>query len=62
MAIYHEFGDTWNPMPGSKLHEKEIQLCKRMEDGKADYEASVQYINSLQQDMIGSQLPKVCIN
>ena len=49
-------------MPGSKLHEKEIQLCKRMEDGKADYEASVQYINSLQQDMIGSQLPKVCIN
>lgn len=49
-------------MPGSKLHEKEIHLCKRMEDGKAEYEASVQHINSLQQDMIGSQLPKVQID
>lgn len=49
-------------MPGSKLHEKEIQLCKRMEDGKTEYEASVRYINSLQQDMLGSQLPKVQIH
>ena len=49
-------------MPGSKLHEKEIQLCKRMEDGKAEYEAAVQHINSLQQDMIGRQLPQVQIS
>lgn len=63
IVIFHGFGDTWNPIPGSKLHEKENQLCKRMEESKAEYEATVQHINDLQQDVFASQLPKVqCID
>lgn len=59
VAIYCEFGDTWNPVPGSRLHDKESQLCKRMQEGKTEYEATVQHVNSLQQDILTSQLPKV---
>ena len=59
VIIYREFGDTWNPIPGSRFHEKESQLCKRMLEGKAEYEATVQHINSLQQDIFASHLPKV---
>ena len=59
MAIYSEFGDTWNPTPGSKFHDKENHLCKRMQDSKAEYEATVQHVNTLQEDIFSSQLPKV---
>ena len=48
-------------MPGFKLYEKEAQLCKRMEDGKTEYEMSVHHVNSLQEDMLGRQLPKVLL-
>lgn len=59
VAIYREFGDTWNPILGSKLHDKESQLCKRMREGKAEYELTVQRTNELQQEIFASQLPKV---
>ena len=29
VAIYREFGDTWNPIPGSKIHDKESQLYRK---------------------------------
>ena len=61
MAIYSEFGDTWNPTPGSKLHDRESQLCKRMQDTKAEYEATVEHVNSLQGEIFASQLPKVLV-
>lgn len=59
IAIYSEFGDTWNPTPGSKFHEKENHLCKRMQDAKAEYEATVEHVNCLQKETLTSQLPKV---
>ncbi len=61
LAIYSESGDSWNPTPGNKLYEKEIVLCKRMEEGKAEYEASVKQTNALQQDLLSGQLPQVTL-
>lgn len=61
LAIYREHGDTWNPSPGNKLHEKEVQLCKRMEESKAEYENTVDHVNTLQNDIFASQLPEVCL-
>ena len=61
VAIYREFGDTWNPIPGSKLHDKESQLCKRMQEGKAEYEVTLQHTNELQQEIFASRLPKVLL-
>lgn len=59
MAIYQEQGDSWNPTPGNKLHEREMQLSRKVVEGKEDYEAAVEQINLMQQDIFSSQLPKV---
>lgn len=59
LAIYRECGDAWNPTPGSKLYEKEMQLCKKMEESKTEYESTVDSVNTLQNDIFASQLPQV---
>ena len=60
LAIYAESGDSWNPAPGNKLYERELVLCRRMEEGKAEYEAVVDQTNALQQEILGTHLPQVC--
>lgn len=59
LAIYCESGDSWNPAPGNKLYEKESVLCRKMEEGKADYEASIDHTNALQLEILTVQLPEV---
>ena len=59
MAIYSESGDSWSPTPGNKLYERETVLCRKMEEGKADYEACVNQTNAVQQDVLSVQLPQV---
>ena len=59
MAIYSEEADSWNPTIGNKLYERETILCRRMEEGKTEYEAIVLQTNALQSDILGSQLPQV---
>ncbi len=61
MAIYGESGDSWSPAPGNKLHERETILCRRMEEGKAEYEAMVSQTNALQKEILGTTLPQACI-
>lgn len=59
LAIYQEEGDSWNPGPGNKLHEREMQLSHKVSEGKQDYEATVKLVNASQKDIFSSQLPKV---
>ena len=59
LELYHEQGDSWNPAPGNKLHDREAQLSRKVQESKEDYEAAVQYVNLLQQDVFTSQLPGV---
>ena len=62
LAIFSESGDSWNPAPGNKLYEREAALCRRMEEARAEYEAVVDQTNVIQQDILGAQLPQVCVN
>ncbi|XP_064384154.1 uncharacterized protein LOC135333176 isoform X2 [Halichondria panicea] len=59
LELYHEQGDSWNPAPGNKLHDREAQLSRKVQESKEDYETAVQYLNQLQQDVFTSQLPGV---
>ena len=61
LAIFNESGDSWNPTPGNKLYEREAALCRRMEEGKAEYEGMVDQTSATQQDILGTQLPQVCL-
>lgn len=61
LAIHSEGGDSWNPAPGNKLYERETVSCRKMEEGKVEYEGVVDQTNVLQQDILGSQLPQVCV-
>lgn len=59
LELYQEQGDSWNPAPGNKLHDREALLSRRVEDSKDDYETAVQCLNQMQKDIFASQLPLV---
>lgn len=59
LELYQEQGDSWNPAPGNRLHDREAQLSRKVQESKEDYEAAVDYLNQLQQDIFSNQLPKV---
>ncbi len=61
LAIYQEQGDSWNPAPGNKLHDKEALLSKKVEEGRAEYEAAVRQTNNIQTDILTNQLPQVSL-
>ena len=59
LELYHEQGDSWNPAPGNKLHDREAQLSRKVQEGKQDYEAALEHLNQLQQDIFKRHLPGV---